>query len=519
MKKVLSILLSAVMLLACLGGCGQKEQGTKESGQTSQASQTESATVKESETSSEEVVEEPTTVTWVIRDKPQEDDAKVLEAVNKLLRERYNLELNLIAIPGGEYNDKCRMMIMGGEEFDLMYTAEWTNNFYDNVNAEAFLAWDDLLETEVGQELLAVYPEGHYEVARINGNIYALPNYQICYSQQAFFIQKDLADKYNLGLKTGDRIENVYEIEEFLTAIRDNEEDIWPLRISGTGGGYFYDKDQRVVEDVGNFVSIYRDDKEMKAFFSLDDPAWLETSYKVNQYYHDGFFRSDVATVVDDTADFSGNRYAAYMSTGKPGGEVSASQNQGEEYIMVYVDSVPTKASTAGNDTMTAINVNSKNPEAALKMYAAFWLDKEIFNTFLFGIEGEHYTKVGDNRVELIADSGYNRSSKGWMVGNQFNSWLVPGQEDGVWEETEAINRSAVPAALTGFIFNTEAVTTEIAQIRSVEEEFNRQFIYADDVDAWFKQYYNKMKAAGVDKVVEEAQRQIDEWAAANGMK
>ena len=517
MKKVLSMLLVAAMLLACLVGCGQKKVETNESNQTSQAK---SSTEQESEpSSSEEVVEEPTTVTWVIRNDPQEDDAKVLEAVNKLLRERYNLELNLIAIPGGEYNEKCRMMIMGGEEFDLMFTANWTNKFIDNVNQEAFLPLNDLLETEVGQELLSVYPEGHYEVARVNGNVYALPNYQICYSQNAFYIQKDLADKYNLGLKTGDRIENVYEIEDFITAIRDNEEDIWPLRYGGSYHDFVYNKDKKVVEDVRSYSSIYADDKDLKVFFSLDNPEWLEGYKKLNQLYKDGFFRSDVATVVDDSADMKANRYAIHMTTGKPSGEVSVSNNQGEEYIMVYVDSVPTKAATAGTDTMTAINVNSKNPEAALKMYAAFWLDEEIFNTFLYGIEGEHYTKVSENRVEQIADSGYNRSGCGWMVGNNFNQWLMPGQEDGVWEETEAINRSAVPAVLTGFTFNTEPVSTEIAQISTVAGEYSNQFLYADDVDAWYKEFYDKLKAAGVDKVVEEAQKQIDAWAAANGKK
>lgn len=515
MKKVLSMLLCATMLLACLSGCGQKEVETKESSQTNQA---EPSSVPES-TSSEEVVEEPTTVTWVLRTDPQEDDAKVVEAVNKLLRERYNLELELIAIPGGEYNEKCRMMIMGNEEFDLMYTAGWANNFYDNVNKEAFLSLNDLLETEIGQELLAVYPEGHYEVARINGNVYAIPNYQICYKQNAFYIQKDLADKYNLNLKTGDRIENVYEIEDFITAIRDNEEDMWALRASGAYGDAVFDKDARAIEDVGYFASVYADDKDLKVFFSMDDPSWLDRKMQLNQLYKDGFFRSDVATVVDDSADMKANKYAIHMGTGVPGGEVTKTNSQGEEYIMVYVDSTPTKASTAGNDTMTAINVNSKNPEAALKLYAAFWLDEEIYNTFLFGIEGEHYTKVSENRVELIPDSGYDRSGAGWMVGNQFNQWLMPGQEDGVWEETEAINNSATPAVLTGFRFDTEPVSTEVAQINTVMGEYDKQFLYADDVEAWGKEYYDKLKAAGVDKVIEEAQKQIDAWAAANGKK
>lgn len=53
-----------------------------------------------------------------------------------------------------------------------------------------------------------------------------------------------------------------------------------------------------------------------------------------------------------------------------------------------------------------------------------------------FGIEGEHYTKVADNRIETVENSKYFPNTA-WMFGNVFHSYYVQGQEDGVWEATE----------------------------------------------------------------------------------
>ncbi|MBO5487219.1 MAG: extracellular solute-binding protein, partial [Eubacterium sp.] len=226
-KRVVALMLTAGMVFSCLTGCGQEGQqevskGTSTSEESSQTS--------ESDQKETEKVEEVTTVTWAISGDPQEDDEKVLEEMNKLLRERYNLELNLLAIPGGEYNERMRMMITGGEDFDLCFTANWSNNFYDNVNQGAFLALNDLLESEVGTELMEVYPEGLYNVATVGGEIYALPNYQMICNQGGAYVQKELADKY--GLKPDAEIKDITDLEWFMDKIRDNEKDYYVVRHS-----------------------------------------------------------------------------------------------------------------------------------------------------------------------------------------------------------------------------------------------------------------------------------------------
>lgn len=517
-KRVVASLLAVGMLLSCLSGCGQKEQESsqqKESSSVEQSSKsTEQSSVQESTQQKEQEVEK---VIWALRCDPQEDDEKVVAAMNEILRERYNLELEIITIPSGEYNDRMRLMITSEEEFDLCFTASYANKFSDNVTMGAFLGLNDLLQTEAAADLMEVYPIDITGVSTVDGEIYALPNLQMLCNQEAFYIQKELAEKYDLPYKSGDRVESVNdpELKAFMDKIRDNEPDY-----------YVFDEDGQRKETIGTngkfydtITSILYVDYEDDTFTvrtKLEDPKYIENLREMNQLYKDGYVREDVATTVDNSADQKTNRYAIMTNTGKPGGDAETSNKYGKEYIMVYCGE-PTMASNAGISTMTAINVNSKNPEAAIKMYGVFWTDPEIYNMFLFGLEGEHYTKVGENRVELISGSGYDRSGFGWAVGNQFNAWLLPGQADDVWEVSAAMNESAEVSHLAGFTFNSVPVETELAQLKTVASEYYEQFMYVEDFDGWVETALAKYKASGLDNVVKEAQAQIDAWRAANG--
>lgn len=519
MKRLIALLLVLVMSVSVFVGCekapAQETNGTTApSGEKPETPETTAPVVSNDPfDGTHDIVE----VTWCINGDPQAEDAAVLAEVNKLLEERYNLHLNLESIPGGEYDERMRLKIHGDEKWDLCFTANWSNNFYANADMGAFLALNDLLEGAVGQELMAVYPEGLYNVATVNGNIFALPNYQMIYNWGGAFIQKDLMDKYGLNIESGSIINDVNdpEIKAFMEAVRDGEEDMFVIAETGTyTDAIAYGTP---ASTFGKVASIGFDDYDYQVFMLQESEAFLKHRKAMNELYKQGFFRDDVATVVDNSADMKANRYAIYFTSGKPGGDVEYSVKQGEEYVMLYMGDKPMLTSTAGIPTMTAINYNSENPEAALKLYTVMWTDPEIFNMLLFGLEGEHYKKVAENRVELISDSGYDRSSFGWMLGNQFNAWLLPGQDDTVWEETEKINRSAKVCNLAGFVLNSEPIATEIAQIDAVVKEYDKMYLYAEDVDAWAAEYAAKLRAAGAQTVIDEVQKQVNAWRAANG--
>ncbi|MNR42247.1 hypothetical protein D3C85_1607430 [compost metagenome] len=64
-----------------------------------------------------------------------------------------------------------------------------------------------------------------------------------------------------------------------------------------------------------------------------------------------------------------------------------------------------------------------------------------------------------------------------------------------------------------GFKFTNAAVTAEIANIATVLDQY-RPGLETGTVAAsqQLKEFQDKLKAAGVDKVIAEAQKQLDEW-------
>ena len=86
-------------------------------------------------------------------------------------------------------------------------------------------------------------------------------------------------------------------------------------------------------------------------------------------------------------------------------------------------------------------------------------------------------------------------------------------------EATAAINAQCEPSTVLGFSFVQEPVKTEMSQITNV---VNEQYIpltqgLADPAEALPK-LQSSLKDAGLDKVVAEVQKQINDWVKANNL-
>lgn len=513
-KRWAALGLAGMMAVSSLTGCGGKTENTAETKQGSEsAKNTDTANAGE-ETGGEEN-EETVTVTWCMFGDKQQDQDKVMEDLNKKIREKINVELNLEMIPQGEFNDKMKLKSTAGEDYDLVFTANWINSFNENMSRDAFMPLDELFE-QYGQDIKENIPEWLLDVGKVEGKLYAVPNQQIIARQMGVAIQKEYADKYGFD-KTS--LADISELEPFLDEIVKNEPTLFPIdkRVDATV--------EKVYEAVvavgatsgnnGDCVMIKKDDQEANLIPITE--AVGEQFKKDNEWYQKGYIRKDIATVVDNTADVKANRYVCTMSSYKPGWDAEFSARQGVPYITVPIEGAYIKA-ISGIETMTAINVNSKHPEAAMKLLNLVYTDKEIFNELLFGLEGEHYTKTGDNSAEPIGEGGsykYNLSSYAWKFGNQFNAWYLPGQEEGVWEATDQLNKEAVVSPLRGFTFDPSNVQSELAQLGAVVKEYANGQFTAKDIDAYIAERNAKMEQAGLHAVMEEVQRQIDAWRSA----
>ncbi len=506
-KRVIAALLAGVMAMSLLTACGNSEKPaagestSAESGAEAEAG-TDEETGADTDGSEKPTEENGETITikWCVPGDKQPDHDMVLEDVNKKIKEKINVELDLDIIPQGEFNDRMKLASTAGETFDLVFTANWLNSFDENMSRDAFLPITDLV-AEYGQDMASSMPDWLLDVAKVDGELYAIPNQQIVARQMGVVIRKDMAEKYNFDMSS---MESIRDIEPFLDEIVKNESGMFPIdkRVEA-----LYEK---TYETVGSYAAMNKETGEIIPMSeALADQMRLD-----NEWFRKGYIREDIATITDNSADVKANRYAVSLSSYKPGWSAEYTNRQNMEYIDVPIEGAYVGA-ISGIETMTAVNVNSEHPEEAVKLLDLVYTDKEIFNELLFGIEGTHYNVVSENHVEIVPDSTYSFGPNAWRIGNQFNAWYMPGQEDGLWEATDKLNKEATVSSLRGFTFDPSNVQAEMAQLAAVKEEYKNGQFTANDIEAFIAEYQEKMEQAGIQTVVDEMNSQVAEWKAA----
>ena len=103
------------------------------------------------------------------------------------------------------------------------------------------------------------------------------------------------------------------------------------------------------------------------------------------------------------------------------------------------------------------------------------------------------------------------------MWGCQFNALVPEGTADTVWEETKKLNDEAEKSLLMNMVVDTSPITTEVANLASVIDEYT-YVIQGLDVNYknHEKAYRDKLSKVDLDKIIKELQKQVDACLAQN---
>ncbi len=76
-------------------------------------------------------------------------------------------------------------------------------------------------------------------------------------------------------------------------------------------------------------------------------------------------------------------------------------------------------------------------------------------------------------------------------------------------------DKEAMASPLSGFVFDSSSVQTEIANVTSVVTEMLKPLVTGSvDPETTVPQFLERLKTAGVDKIIAEKQAQLDAWNA-----
>lgn len=498
-KKFIQLFMVSTAIILALSACGSKTEPTPQA-------ETPKAETPQAGESSSNTDLKPVDLTWYFPLPAVPADMKSVEdAVNAITKEKINATIHMKPQAFGDYTQKMNVVVASGEKADIIWTSNWNFDYGQNTAKGAFIPLDDLLQ-KYAPDVLKSMPDFVWQATKINGKTYGLPNYQTVTNREGFKVVKSYADKYGFDPSKMKKLE---DIEPFLEAVKKAEPDKIPMVFSKKGkqGLAYRTFGLEAIANIGA-VRINQDDSKVISLYESDEyKQYLDI---VHRWYTKGLINEDASTIKNVADVFKGGKVVSDFHNVLSADTVANEKTRMGDIVLAPLTDYFASTGTIIT-TMQAISSTSDNPDRAMMFLNLVNTDKTLYNILVYGVEGKHYTKAGDV-VTVNPDAGYNPNAA-WVFGNIFNAYLTPNKDAQTVEQIRKDNESAKPSPLMGFQFNNESVSAEIAAVQSVIDEYGPGLDTGTvDPKAKLAEFQDKLKQAGIDKVIAEMQKQLDEW-------
>ena len=159
---------------------------------------------------------------------------------------------------------------------------------------------------------------------------------------------------------------------------------------------------------------------------------------------------------------------------------------------------------------------NSTEPEAAVKFLNLMVTDPRIENLLVWGIEGRDY-QVTDGVAGFVEGQDANTVAyqvADFMFGNQFLAIHGTASHLIFAIQAKAEMDSAKMSNYFGFSCDTSQIQNEISAVANVISEYCPSLESGLAPEGTYEQFIEKLYSSGAQKIVDEYQRQLDEWLA-----
>jgi putative aldouronate transport system substrate-binding protein len=455
---------------------------------------------------------------YMVGDAPK--DLPVIEAeVNKLALADLNTTVKFNYTTWTEYEQKYKLLLTSGQPIDLIYTATWLQ-YQTYAKKGAFLPLDDMLPKVTPALNKHVTPE-MWNNAKIDGKIYTVPSTFKEYTPDGAPYREDLRKKYNLP-----KPESLETIEAYLDGIKKNEPGLTP--VSDTQNAYALGLYQLLPALKNNMTGDWL--KNYGLQFSYDNPRginsyWgspehLEMLKLYKRWADKGFWsRNQLNATAGGHDVFASGKAAIALQGENPirfNDSVTKIKSVHPDWEIGYFPYTDFRGFAIPNPPIGngfAIPKSSKNSERALAFYEKLVTDKRYNLLTSYGIEGKNY-KVVDGHYEMIGDSstnGFPREGMNSWAWRNPNYMLFDKSFDQVLDMFKKMDTMYKPAYFSGFAEDYSSYQAERAALEQVSTQYLKPLEAGnvEDVEAGLKQFMEKAKAAGLEKI---QKAYIEQW-------
>lgn len=553
-KRTICLLLAMIMVLSIvLAGCSKTAEtpaADETPAATEPAETTDNTETPEApEETAEPALEQKTIQLMITGAGKQANSDKVWAAFNEQLQQYVpNTTVEFIDVPFEEYSEKFSQVLASGEGVDLAWTG-WLINKPQNIADGNLRPLDDLL-AEYGQGIVDILGENVVEIHRnaADGKLYYLPSWQgLCGERRGWLVVTEIAelagDTWIEDTEAAlNKWRNNYSgIEDFQAVLDQATKYLAAAKEAGklgaginTGrafGWSMYNGMYSFLGVGGAEIGITYCDGTFTVKDGVAGEHYKLYAQTMADWYKEGYIRSDIMSVDTSTLTMPKNGEitdTTYVFSCDPylteADQEAAIADAGMD--MTYLPIEENAYLILGGDTSYAIPYCADEPERAMMVLNAIYSQPDLYNTLIYGIEGEDYTKNADGTITTsyvgaspTADDSYGIQR--WIIGSCKNALINNGTDPNYYADLEALESTARVNPFLNFTFDRTNVEGICASILNVYYEYGPQIDNGVAGDNWEELYNNYMAArkdAGIEELVTEFQNQLNAYIEANNI-
>lgn len=554
-KRTICLLLAMIMVLSIvLAGCSKTAEtpAADETPATTEPAETtdNTETPEAPEETAEPALEQKTIQLMITGAGKQANSDKVWAAFNEQLQQYVpNTTVEFIDVPFEEYSEKFSQVLASGEGVDLAWTG-WLINKPQNIADGNLMPLDDLL-AEYGQGIVDILGENVVEIHRNadDGKLYYLPSWQgLVGDRRGWLVVTELAElagdtwiedteaalnkwrnNYSEGTEAFQAV--LDQATKYLAAAKEAGKLGAGINTGRVFGWSMYNGTRSNPGVGGSEIGIPFEDNTFTVIDGVASEHYKLYAKTMADWYKEGYIRSDIMSVDTSTLTMPKNGEitdTTYVFSCDPylteADQDAATADAGMD--MTYLPVEENASLILGGDTSYAIPYCADEPERAMMVLNAIYSQPDLYNTLIYGIEGEDYTKNADGTITTsyvgaspTADDSYGIQR--WIIGSCKNALINNGTDPNYYADLEALESTARVNPFLNFTFDRTNVEGICASILNVYYEYGPQIDNGVAGDNWEELYNNYMAArkdAGIEELVTEFQNQLNAYIEANNI-
>lgn len=486
---------------------------------------------------------EPVTLKFMLFGEKPTDMGQVLDEFEKRTKNTLNVRLDIEWNAFLDYQQKTKLKLLAGDQIDALFDANW-NTLTQHVNQGLYMPLDGYFNNDQYPGLKKAFPPEILEANKIGNHIYTIPLVQYYTDLPVVFLRRDLREKYGLP-----PIQSYADLQVYYEHVQQKEKGMTPLAAGGIWGFHemFYPENypknilyhNHFGSGVEWNIALSADGKKVLGATTFGDPAEYYKDFPAT-YNDPGFVYGHLAKAVewnkfisiDPISMRSGldlfTAGVASSTLGKVSGLPALRKSLKEsnpdaslEYF-IYGSACARnmKKGCIGTDFKAwnniVVPVTSKHPDLVMKYFDWLFSDPSNHDLFELGIEGKHWTAVGEDEYKQMPESAR------YVFPNYEMTWH-PTLSRMNSEDEEALKRiykyeanpdSYYQLPLSGFVFNTGPVKSEIAKVTPQWAAAN-QILKNGVIKDWEAEagkVNRELRALGLDEIRQELLKQIQEY-------